>query len=100
MFYYLPGKENMLADAFSRLPSKEPVEGKKQHLIEPIQDSPYNDRHQIEAFYSLMDEEELFDCLLVLPTLQQLQIPITYKWIQQHQFEDEELNIKRQQNPA
>eukprot|EP00957_Ditylum_brightwellii_P038550 2913660-Ditylum_brightwellii.AAC.1 len=91
-FYYLPGKENVLADAFSRLPSKEPAEGKKQHIVEPIQDFSFQDRHQIEAFYSPIDDNELFDCLLALPAIQQLQIPITYEWIQQHQFEDEELN--------
>ena len=52
-----------------------------------------------QAYFSFLDDEELTDCFLNLPSARELPNPTRYGWIQQHLFEDEELNNAHEQNP-
>jgi hypothetical protein len=120
-FRYIEGKNNVLADAFSRLPRMDsPTEGKskpgrgkiisfeKLHS-ESIEDSLEEDlgacrfkccREKLTAnAFSILDEPEILEAFLNYPTLQEMVNPITMQNIQQHQFEDEGLNARRQQAP-
>ena len=74
-FHYLPGQQNVVADAFSHLPCNNSfgMEGKK-----PLR--------------SLLDDKEMLDCYLNLPPINVMQNPLQYRWIQQNQFENALLN--------
>jgi len=92
-YSYIEGKQNVLGDAFSRLPRLDDTaitEGKKSSASE-LEES---------LFFSLTDNKILFDCFLNLPTQQQMRYPLDLKWIQENQFEDEKLNEMRQQHPG
>ena len=100
---YLPGKYNVLADCFSRLPR---IEGKNADANE---DLPEVD----SKFHSILDDTELAECFSHFPfdansapfdsfvnfPSDDIRNPVDLKWIQQHQFEDEELNRIHQNNP-
>ena len=101
--YYLEGKLNVLADAFSRLPrfdSDEFVEGKNTANIEPkLLDLAVGEQ------YFVSDEPELYECLkfhpdlddyfevgeslLNLPSTQDN--PLSYAWLKDTQDADPEL---------
>lgn len=118
-FLYVAGKDNVLADCFSRLPRMEPpTEGKRKpgrgKFID-FEKLPTNLEEEVEedigacrfkccrqkltadAFSFTVDEPELMEFFLNYPTIEQMQCPIEMLRIQQHQFEDEELNQRRQQ---
>ena len=52
-----------------------------------------------DAFAFTLDEPELMELFLNYPELQQMQCPINMLRIQQHQFEDDALNQRRQMLP-
>ena len=84
-FKYIEGKNKDLADALSRLPSKEcneKVIGKKK-----TKENSKNDQ-----FYSLTDDKELLDCFPNLPQEINKKNPIQLSSIQQEHFTDDELN--------
>ena len=58
-FKYIEGKNNVLADAFSRLPSKE--------CDEKVEDKKNKKNSKNDQFYSFTDDKELLDCFLNLP---------------------------------
>jgi transposase InsO family protein len=92
-YSYIEGKQNVLGDAFSRLPRLDDTaitEGKKSSASESEE----------SLFFSLTDNKILFDCFLNLPTQQQMRYTLDLKWIQENQFEDEKLNEMRQQHPG
>lgn len=84
-YVYLPGKDNVLGDAFSRLPRMAGFEGKSAGTF---------------TEESLMMDWELIDCFLNLPATNDIPNPTNVQWIQQHQFDDIRLNNLAQNNPA
>ena len=68
--FYLQGKLNVLADAFSRLPrfdSLEIIEGKSlETQIEPV---PLQDPTSVMDLYTNTEESELLECLKYLPKM-------------------------------
>ena len=70
----LPGKEIVLVDAFSRLPR---IEGKSAGSM----------------------ETNYADCYVNFPEDAALRNPLDIEWIQQHQFDDQNINLQHQQNP-
>eukprot|EP00521_Asterionellopsis_glacialis_P000237 CAMPEP_0195249454 /NCGR_PEP_ID=MMETSP0706-20130129/2126_1 /TAXON_ID=33640 /ORGANISM="Asterionellopsis glacialis, Strain CCMP134" /LENGTH=303 /DNA_ID=CAMNT_0040301261 /DNA_START=346 /DNA_END=1254 /DNA_ORIENTATION=- len=99
---YLPGKHNVLADCFSRLPR---IEGKTTDAI------PGEDTELEQHFFSILDDEELMDCFVYFPFEEDnpfdcfinfpemnIRNPMDLGWILQHQFEDIELNSTYQNN--
>ena len=129
-FRYCPGKDNVLADCFSRLPRMEkPTEGKRTHkgklvafdkldvpkftdevlhvedaLVAPPTESEVKATMPCRFACCRNDDDplhdpEMFECFLNHPTIETMPNPITILNIQQHQFEDLELNNLRN-NPA
>ena len=131
-FKYCPGKDNVLADCFSRLPRMDkPSEGKSPNkgkliafdklevptmhdeiyqydtTIETIPPPDAKKLHkQMPCKFSccrnepdILTDPELFESFLNHPPLQIMPNPITVLNIQQHQFEDQELNQRRQMLP-
>ena len=120
-FRYIEGKDNVLADCFSRLPRMEPPsEGKSRPTnrgkiinFEKLESSGDEGELEIgacrfkccrekftaESFSFFVDEPELFECFLNYPPLQMMPCPITIANIEQHQFEDDALNARRQEHP-
>ena len=122
-FVYLPGKHNVLADTFSRLPrfddtSASEKEGKKSNAVDAFyakhdrsfyaelnlqcdfdEAITYEDRHTMDAFASILDDSDLFECFLHLPALEGLENPCTYQKIQEGQFEDAALNALLHEQP-
>lgn len=89
-YSYVAGKENVLGDAFSRLPRLDDItEGKK----------PVSTVEEL-LFLSLTDNTMMLDCFLNLPTQQQMRYPLDLKWLQENQFEDNELNDVQKQHPG
>lgn len=89
-YLYLEGKNNVLGDAFSRLPRMDTAtEGKSAASHSVPEDS----------FFSFTDSPEMLECLLNLPAPQTMRNPIEVRWMQQNQFEDQQLNERRQQHP-
>jgi transposase InsO family protein len=92
-YAYVAGKNNVLGDAFSRLPRLDDIvvtEGKTSS-VSSIEDS---------LFSSLTDNKNLLDCFLNLPTQRQMRYPLDLRWIQENQFEDTILNEMRQEHPG
>ena len=123
-FKYIEGKDNVLADCFSRLPKMEkptpiPGEGEKGNIVdfkkltvpvdpdtEVLHSESIPKQDEIDAEMPCLfsccrnkDVEELVECFLNLPALDVMQNPITIQNIQQHQFDDMDLNIRRDQEP-
>lgn len=85
-FVYIEGKNNVLGDAFSRLPRLDiaTTEGK-----DPDE----------SLFFSLLDEPAMADCFLNLPNPGEMRNPLDPAWMQQNQFEDQLLNDRRAERP-
>jgi hypothetical protein len=119
-FKYIEGKNNVLADAFSRLPRMDaPTEGKSkpgrgkiisfENLHVETEDNFEDDlgacrfkccRKKITAdAFCILEEPEILEVFLNYPEWEQMVNPITMPNKQQHQFEDEDLNQRRQQMP-
>ena len=98
--WYLEGKLNVLADAFSRLPcfdTGEVLEGKSAGSTLPAQ--------QLDMYYSELSEPTLYECLKYLPELDDYydisdhllnlpsteNNPLSYTWLKDTQEEDSEL---------
>ena len=101
--FYPRGKQNVLADAFSRLPkfdSLEIIEGKSN-----MDNIPLEDPTSVMDFYTNIEEATLFDCLKYLPEIDDyyntthslLNLPSTddnllsYVWLKDTQDEDPKL---------
>ena len=46
-----------------------------------------------------MEDEKVMECYFTLPPTKELQNPLSYNWIQKHQFEDLELNRLNRSSP-
>ena len=133
-FKCIEGKENVLADCFSRLPCMEKtLEEKKSSIdidlenqqrgkvvpfeeLQPLQDSEDTfhvdmatiNTHMPCKFSCFRDwelpfvdplDKDITESFYNLPVLEEMRNPITIFNIQQHQFEDEALNMRKQANP-
>lgn len=135
-FTYIEGKNNVLADCFSRLPRMDkPSEGKsiapnRGTLIafeslniphDDIDDEIFHFEDTITDYIPPPTEKELhrlmpcrfsccrndfsltegegLECFLNYPSIDEMQNPITIRNIQEHQFEDVQLNESKQRNP-
>eukprot|EP00957_Ditylum_brightwellii_P156697 11926870-Ditylum_brightwellii.AAC.1 len=93
-FQYLPGKNNILAVCFSRLPlMSKPSEGKATRK-DVYQTPP--DEKEMQRIEKIMDNPEIMELFLNHPPLEATGNPITMQNVQQHQFNDLELNEMRQ----
>jgi putative transposase len=96
-FTYIPGPLNVIADAFSRMPRQSTAEEEEKQNIpgskwpHPIHDSNFFSFHY--------DDDDLLECFLNHPPLEEMQYPLNYQLIQQNQFDDEQLQQLRQQRP-
>ena len=90
-YAYVAGKENVLGDAFSRLPRLDDITEGKKSSVSTVEES---------LFSSLTDNKMMLDCFLNLPTQRQMRYPLDLQWIQENQFEDQALNDMRQEHPA
>ena len=102
--FYLRGKLNVLADAFTRLPrfdSLASIEGKSDMDNMPLQDPT-----SVMGFYTNIEEATLYDCLKYLPKTDEYydtthsllnpistdDNPLSYVWLKDAQDEDPRLN--------
>ncbi len=97
---YIEGPTNVLADAFSRLPRLSSTNGEDSPSdmddIGPIGPSSLVESH----FHSIhFDDDGLLDCFLNHPPLEEMAFPLHYVLLQQHQFEDLQLQALLQQRP-
>jgi transposase InsO family protein len=88
-YAYVAGKENVLGDAFSRLPRLDDITEGKKSPVSTVEESLYS---------SLTDNKMLLECFLNLPTQRQMRYPLDLRWIQENQFEDMELNDMKQKH--
>ena len=87
MMHYVKGPENVLADAYSRVPRRESMVGKNMPIANNSDNEP-----ELESFYSILDQPELFDCLLNLPELNvPSENPLNMEWIRTRQQADADL---------
>jgi hypothetical protein len=93
-FEYIPGPENVVADAFSRLPRQESTEA--QSTMGSDGPNPSTESNYFSFHY---DDDDMLDCFLNHPPLEEMQYPLDYQLIQQNQFDDEQLQQLRQQRP-
>ena len=125
-FKYIEGKNNVLADCFSRLPRMEPpLEGKKlapgkgtliafdqipkQEERDELEElfgyeQLYEIDHKTQSCFTSEVKDNFYDgsineIFLNHPALEVMANPITIRNIQQHQFTDDELNRLQQQQP-
>ena len=125
---YIEGKNNVLADAFLRLPimdrsvavgdnnnQRKGTQPINFHTIKvPRDDTLIDDEHfftveemyvkekclhKDELYFSAKDEEEIMDLFLNLPLLTEMQNPINIQQIANHQQQDAELLLLHQTNP-
>lgn len=84
--HYLAGPENVLADAYSRVPRAESTVGKSM----PNDDIDIAvDEHCLDMFSSVLDEPEIFECFLNLPELNTpAENPLNMEWIREQQQND------------
>jgi transposase InsO family protein len=83
------GEKNVIADCLSRLPREEPRELEGKNVVTPV--AAYVDG-MLDMFFSFIDEPELMDSYLALPTLAPNQrSPLDFEWMQQQQQQDNEL---------
>lgn len=86
-FHFIAGPENVLADAYSRVPRAESLVGKNMPINDDVIDENY-----LEAFYSVLDEPDLLDCFLNLPTMNMpAENPLNMEWIREQQQGDNTL---------
>ena len=91
-YIYIKGKENILPDTFSTLLSKENDEKK-------------NGKIEHSLFNSNYDDQDIFDCFVNYPVSETYAMfpqewsSIKTRWLQQHQFKDNKLCDKQEQQP-
>ena len=115
-FKYIEGKDNVLADFFSRFPrmDKSISVGKrnvdlKGKLVDfclmPVEyseeDENLDDRlgPELSSLFCSISDPELVDCFLNYPALHQMQYPLNYQNIQAGQFNDVQLQNERNKDP-
>lgn len=125
-FKYIQGKDNVLADCFSRLPRMEsPLEGKRAEpnkgttvafaeKPKQVERDELDEEYGFESYYSddgikkpcyfmqsadSFYDDDIHDMFVNHPPLEVMQNPITMQNIQQHQFIDNALNTLRQREP-
>lgn len=110
-FHYYPGESNVLADCYSRLPRMEkPSEGKNQNKGKKIDFESIVVPQDTEDTFAtelppLMNsvcnnaDTDVIECFLNLPTPHEMDIPITYRNIQQNQETDQQLIELRRRHP-
>ena len=83
--HYVRGPENVLADAYSRVPRADSM-GQNDM---PDNDNDVVDEHYLDAFFSVLDEPELLDCFVNLPTMNTpANNPLNYEFIREQQQKD------------
>ena len=102
--YYLEGKLNVVADAYSRLPRFDglgAVEGKEDANMTPLQLDPMAETLIADAMFCGTDDVQLYECLshyrapvtemsyMNMPSTEEN--PLRYSWLLQAQQEDETL---------
>jgi transposase InsO family protein len=82
--HYVRGPENVLADAYSRVPRAESMGQKSMPNNDDVVDE-----HYLDAFFSVLDEPELLDCFVNLPAMKTpANNPLDYEFIREQQQED------------
>jgi len=112
--HYIEGKKNVLADCFSRLPimnspnavgnNYKNINNNSKRTGTPIDFNTIEvpkDEFIIddEAFISIDEDNDLMECLLNLPPLQEMQNPISMQNIRNHQLQDIQLIQQHNGNP-
>jgi hypothetical protein len=88
-FTYIPGPLNVIVDAFSCMPRQSTAEEEEKQNIpgskrpHPIHDSNFLSFHN--------DDDDLLECFLNHPLLEEMHYPLNYQLIQQNQFDDAQL---------
>jgi len=90
-FHYIKGEDNVLADAFSRVPTLH------SEIIQNRLNKPPSNGN--DSFYSLFDEEELLACFLNHPSPNETQNPLDLLDLATQQLADLELQQQRQWFP-
>jgi len=88
-FHYVKGPDNVLADAFSRVPTKH------SEILQHRLNLPATNGN--DSFYSLLEEEELLDCFLNHPSPYDTQNPLDLNDLAMRQMTDLDL-IQAQQD--
>lgn len=85
---YKKGETNVIADFLSRVPREEPPELEGKNVVTPVA-AYVDDDGMLEGYFSFLDEPELMECYLTLPTMMPEQnSPLDYDWMQQQQQQD------------
>jgi hypothetical protein len=95
-FLYIKGPDNVIADAFSRVPLKSSTEEVKQG---PDKTKNNPTEKVPESFSIEFDDPQLLECFLNHPPIEQMRFPLDYEWIRQNQFDDQQLQQLRQLKP-
>jgi hypothetical protein len=83
------GETNVIADYLSRLPREDSQELEGKNVVTPV--AAYVDG-MLDMFFSVIDDPELMDSYLALPIMTPNQrSPLDFKWMQQQQQQDNEL---------
>ena len=92
-FLYVKGPDNVLADAFLRIPLKPSTEE-----VKPGPNKlPNNSKKNVSESFSIeFDDPQLLDCFLNHPPIEQMRFILDYEWIRQNQFDDQQLQQLRQ----
>ena len=102
---YIPGKDNVLADCFSRVPRMSPctVGDKEKKMYEQKRGVVVNFKEltapvdDADVFYL---EQELHECLLNLPPVTEMDNPLTWESIHAFQLNDPQCHILHAMHPA
>ena len=90
---HVPGPENALADAYSRMPYEDLEDEKgKNSIVEPVTKTSH--------FYSPFESQDMFDCFLNLPVPPTQNNPLNLAWVKERQDNDAALVLLRQGLPA
>ena len=96
-FKYIKGPNNVIADAFSRVPIKSSAEGMTTNG--PNNKTKTTTSGNVNSFSIEFDDAPLLECFLNHPPIEQIRFPLDYTWIRQNQFEDELLQQTHQLKP-
>jgi transposase InsO family protein len=96
-FKYIQGPDNVIADAFSRVPVKPSAEG--MPINGPNNKTKTKIPGNVNSFSIEFDDAPLLECFLNHPPIEQMRFPLDYNWIRQNQFEDERLQQLQQLKP-
>jgi transposase InsO family protein len=94
---YIEGPFNVIADAFSRLPRLSSTEGKSTDITNSILGPSVDVESHFFSFH--FDDDEMKDCFLNHPPLEEMQYPLDFGLIRQNQFDDAQLQLLHQQKP-